>query len=119
MKVTVNESTNIVVIETDIAKAVMERAMKDSATLKDDKGNDLFRLEVTDAAVGGVNTCGIVCNAEVNGNLAVTMVLPEDEATKEAVKKTMGVALVKAKEMLPKLAEQLAKEADALDAIFA
>ena len=114
MKVTVNENTNIVVIETDIAKAVMERAMKDSATL-----NDLFRLEITNGATGGVSTCGIVCNAEVNGNLAVTMVLPEDEATKEAVKKTMGVALVKAKEMLPKLAEQMTKEADALDAIFA
>lgn len=119
MKVSVNEATNIVTIETEVKKEVMDKAMKTVAVLKDDNGNDLYALEITKKAEGTVSSCGMTCNAEVDGYLAVTMILPEDQATKDAVKKAMGVNLVKAKAMLPKLAAQLEAEAAALDAIFA
>ena len=119
MRVSVNEETNLVTIETEVKKEVMDKAMKTVAVLKDDKGNDLYALEMTKKAEGAITGCGITCNAEVGGYLAVTMVLPEDQATKDAVKKAMGVNLVKAKAMLPKLAAQLEAEATALDAIFA
>lgn len=119
MRVSVNEETNIVTIETEVKKEVMDKAMKTVAVLKDENGNELYALEITKKAEGTVSSCGMTCNAEVDGYLAVTMILPEDQATKDAVKKAMGVNLVKAKAMLPKLAAQLEAEATALDAIFA
>ena len=70
MKVVIAE--NRLEVVTGIKKADFDKQVTDM-TVKDDKGNETFRLEVGEKA--SISEYGLTCNSTIDKNLAVTIVL--------------------------------------------
>lgn len=114
-----NYGKKVFVVNTGINKSAYKAGITNSS-LKDEKGNDIFTLSIkTDKEAGAIGSTFLECNGyDTNGNLVVTIPVAED-AKLEDLKVKYGRALVYAADKVEKLAEQMAKESRAVDAIFA
>ena len=113
------ENGNVLTVKTGVKEEIFKKMVSAAAILKDDKNNDLYLLNRSKDGSAGISSVGLTCNTVIDGELAITMVLPEASADMDTVKRDFGPALVKAKEMLPKLNAQISAEVAAVDAIFA
>lgn len=111
-------ANNTLTINSGIEAAKFDK-MLSKAELKDEKGNLLFALGVSDrdSAEGTLTEKMLICNARINGNLAFVQVLPASK-TIEDVKKMYGKALLNAKKYLPGIKDMIEKETLAVDELF-
>lgn len=114
-----NYGKKVFVVNTGINKNAYKAGITDS-NLKDEKGNDIFTLSLKmDKEAGSIGNKFLECNGyDQEGNLVVTIPV-ENDAKMEDLKAKYGRALVYAADKVEKLAEQMAKESRAVDAIFA
>lgn len=112
-------ANNTLTINSGIEAAKFDK-MLSKAELKDEKGNLLFALGVSDrdSAEGTLTEKMLICNARINGNLAFVQVLPASK-TIEDIKKMYGKALLNAKKYLPGIKDMIEKETLAVDELFA
>lgn len=109
-------TNNVLVVDTGIKVSAMgkSRKMERSAT----KEQSAYAVSVGDRAE--LSKFGIVCNSIINGNAAVTIIMPaevENNDYKQYVKDTYGDALLAAQACDELAASATARNA-ALDAIF-
>ena len=107
---------NVLVVRTDISKEMFDRRATE-LIVRDEEGRPAFYVDVNETSPE-ITEWAIVCNTVVDGNLAVTMVLPKAEPTVDEVKQCFGTALVNVAEYMPKAVEQLSAEVAAIDGIF-
>ena len=114
-----NYGKKVFVVNTGINKNAYKAGITNSS-LKDEKGNDVFTLGIKmDKEAGTIGSTFLECNGyDTDGNLVVTIPVAED-AKLEDLKAKYGRALVYAADKVEKLADQMAKESRAVDAIFA
>ena len=111
MKVSIKN--NVLTIATGINA---EAAKNQDTTLTDEKGNVIYKVFTALAGNPDISTTGIVCNNIVDGELAVTMLLPVHRPD-DYIKRAFGRELIAAKKYLPAIAEKVATNEAALDAI--
>lgn len=116
MKVTFANNTLTVV--TGINAEVAKNGIADLTTYDEKTKEPLYRVEVAKDTKGQVSKLGLTCNSEVDGKLAVVMVLPVD-TTKEDVEKEFGNKLVLAKKYTEIIASNAQDSVDAINEIFA
>ena len=113
MKVVIAE--NRLEVVTGIKKADFDKQVTDM-TVKDDKGNEKFRLSVGEKA--GISDYGLTCNTTLDGELTVTM--PITIGTNiEDIKIEFGKDLVAAEKHLKVIADRIVADTEAVDGIFA
>ena len=110
----VSYANNTLTVTTEVTKAMMESGAPKKVSDKD--GNDLFAVSVGSNA--SFSEFGLTGNSyDAEGHLVAVMVLPIG-TSEDQVKAKYGEALVKAKEYLPKIAEQAKAYTDAIDGLF-
>lgn len=115
MKVTIAE--NRLEVLTGIKKADFDKKVTDMV-VTDDKGNITFALDVTtDPYEAEISKLGLTCNTVIEGELAVTMIIPIGKDVEE-VKTELGMALVNAKAGLETLVERIKADTEAVDELF-
>ena len=113
MKVSIKE--NVLEVATGIKKVDFDKNVTDMV-VKDDKGNIVFALEV-DPEKGAISKLSLTCNTVVNGELAVTMIIPIG-VDSEDLKIKHGKALVNAEKGLEVIAKRIEADTKAIDEIF-
>ena len=106
---------NVLTVTTGIKKADYDKKVTDML-VRDKDGAETFRVTVGDK--GSVSTFGMTCNTVVDGELAVTIILPMG-TKKDDVKVKYGKALVAAEEALEVIIDNIEKDSAAIDKIFA
>lgn len=114
-----NYGKNVFVVNTGINKNAYKAGITNNS-LKDEKDNDIFTLGIKmNKEEGTIGNKFLECNGyDTDGNLVVTIPVDAD-AKLEDLKAKYGRDLVYAADKVEKLAEQMAKESRAVDAIFA
>lgn len=113
MKVSIKE--NLLEVVTGIKKADFDKNVTDM-TVKDDKGNITFLLEVNPDK-GAISELALTCNTTVDDELAVTMIIPIGVEA-EDLKIKHGKALVNAEKGLEVIAKRIESDTKAIDEIF-
>ena len=113
----VNYAENVLKVVTGIKEDTYKKGI---AALKacDKNGDQVFMIAVAKDGKGAISSFGLTCNAVIDGELAVIMVLPMG-TTKEDVQKQFGQALVTADKYVAQIAEEAKAQEDAIAAIFA
>lgn len=91
-----------------------------SAVAKDEKGNEVFRIEQTPAncTCGDITSLCLTCNAVIDNELAVQMVMPR-ATTLDDIKREYGAALVAAVPYVEAIAKNIKDASDAFAAMVA
>ena len=113
MKVSIKN--NVLTITTGINA---EAAKNQDTTLTDEKGNVIYKVFTALEGNPDISATGIVCNNIVDGELAVTMLLPVHRPD-DYIKRAFGKELITAKKYLPAIAERVAANEAELEAIVA
>lgn len=113
MKVVIAE--NRLEVVTGIKKADFDKNVTDMA-VRDDKGNEKFRLSVGEKA--SISDYGLTCNTTLGGELTVTMPITIGTDI-EDVKIAYGKYLVAAEKYLKEIADRVVADTEAVDEIFA
>ncbi len=109
----------VFVVDTEIAKAAYREGIT-SPVVKDDKGNQVFRLCVNlDADEGTIYDSAMMVNGVSDAGTFVAIFKMDADETIEDVKKLYGSKLVAAQKYLETLKTQMINEAAAVDGIFA
>ena len=114
----VSLKNNMLTVKTGIAADKFDK-MLSRAELKDEKGNLLYAVGVTDphSAEGSIGDKMLSCHGRVDGELAYMAVLPA-ATTMADVKKQYGKSLLNAKKYLPGIVDMIEKEVAAVDELF-
>ena len=107
---------NVLTVITPITKDQAEKTLSPMIA-KDENGNEMCRVTLNKNGQGSISSFGLECNTVVDGKLAVQMIMPM-ETTLEDVKSEYGKALVEVNKWIDQVAENVAKEIVAVDAIF-
>lgn len=107
---------NTLTVVTDIAKETIEKAVSKLAA-RDEKGNELFTIQVSHNGDYNISEFGLICNAFVDNKLAIVAPMPLD-FTLDNVKALYGKCLVKAREFGAVIATQAQAEAAAIESLF-
>lgn len=112
----VNYAQNVLKVETGIKEDTYKKGI---ASLKahDKNGDQVFAVAVAKDGKGAISNYGLTCNAVIDGELAVVMVLPMG-TTMEDVQKQYGQALVTAEKYVAQIAEEAKAQENAIAAIF-
>ena len=110
---------NIWTLKTGIKKADFDQLVG-SAVLNDEDGNMLYAVGMVaeSKADGSISEKMLNCNAVIDGELALTTVLPRNKSVDEIVKENYK-AIVNAEKYLPQVAELVTKEAGVVSRIKA
>lgn len=112
-------TNNIWTLKTGIKKADFDQIVG-SAVLNDEDGNMLYAVGMVDAgkADGSINEKMLNCNAVIDGELALTTVLPRNKSVDEVIRENYK-AIVNAEKYLPQVAELVTREAGVVSRIKA
>ena len=112
-------TNNIWTLKTGIKKADFDQIVG-SAVLNDEDGNMLYAVGMVDAgkAEGSINEKMLNCNAVIDGELALTTVLPRNKSVDEVIRENYK-AIVNAEKYLPQVAELVTREAGVVSRIKA
>lgn len=112
-------TNNIWTLKTGIKKADFDQLVG-SAVLNDEEGNMLYAVGMVaeSKADGSISEKTLNCNAVIDGELALTTVLPRNKSVDEIVKENYK-AIVNAEKYLPQVAELVTKEAGVVSRIKA
>lgn len=113
---TVNFKDNVLTVVTEIPESVMKSGIADLAVYDEKTSEELF--SVSTGSKGSISRFGLVCNAVIDGNLAVVEVMPIG-TDKETVMKKYGKALVEIKKFTKQIADNAAESEAAINEIFA
>ena len=110
---------NVWTLKTGIKKADFDQIVG-SAVLNDEDGNMLYAVGMVDAgkADGSISEKMLNCNAVIDGELALTTVLPRNKSVDEVIRENYK-AIVNAEKYLPQVAEMVEKEAGVVSRIKA
>lgn len=112
-------TNNIWTLKTGIKKADFDQLVG-SAILNDEEGNMLYAVGMVaeSKADGSINEKMLNCNAVIDGELALTTVLPRNKSVDEVIRENYK-AIVNAEKYLPQVAELVTKEAGVVSRIKA
>lgn len=109
---------NTLTVVTPIMADIAKQGIADLAVYDEKTKEPIFTVEVAEGTKGSISKFGIVCNAVVDGKLAIVEVMPM-KTTEEDVMKKYGKALVEIKAHTQTIAENAAASKAAIEAIFA
>lgn len=107
--------SNVLTVVTGIKKADYDKKVTDLRSYDKD-GNPTFEVKV--GKEGAISKYGMTCNTVVDGELAVTIILPIGQKV-EDTKVKYGKALVATEEALKDIIANIEKDSEAIDKIFA
>lgn len=112
-------TNNIWTLKTGIKKADFDQLVG-SAILNDEEGNMLYAVGMVaeSKADGSISEKMLNCNAVIDGELALTTVLPRNKSVDEVIRENYK-AIVNAEKYLPHVAELVTKEAGVVSRIKA
>lgn len=110
---------NVWTLKTGIKKADFDQLVG-SAVLNDEEGNMLYAVGMVaeSKADGSIGEKMLNCNAIIDGELALTTVLPRNKSVDEVIRENYK-AIVNAEKYLPQIAELVTKEAGVVSRIKA
>lgn len=108
---------NVLTVITDITEEVVKKGYA-ALKAKDEKGNDVYVVEVSGDGYADLNAFSFTGNTFVEGKLAATIVLPMD-TTEEDVKRAYADALLAAQKYTAQIAAESADKQAAVNALFA
>ena len=114
MKVELRE--NVLTVLTGIKRETVEKGIA-KFVLKNEKTEEIFKVEMVAKDEGDISQYGLFCNSVVDGELAVTIVLDMD-TTENQVKAKYGKALVAAEKYCEQIAKKAAQDIEAVDKLF-
>lgn len=114
---TTNLRENVLTLTTPIAKEMADKAFS-ALQAKDEEGNVMYVVNVSEEGKGAISSYGLTCNTVVDGKLAVMLTLPMG-TTMDKVKTKYGKALLEADKYLPQIVDAVQAEIEAIDRIFA
>ena len=115
MRVRITE--NIITVETDIPKSVVENGIADLVAY-DEKQNPLYAVKLGLDGTGNLSQYGLIANTIIDDKLAV-VITEAFGIDREAIKKKYYKAVLAANKFCPIIAAAAASEEELVNSIFA